>query len=388
MKKAKERVENLLSIAGIKINGKRSWDLQVHNPNLYDRLIRHGSLGLGESYMDRWWDADALDEFFFRVLHADLDKRTGYSPSIILHYLRSLSSNLQKKSRAYQIGEHHYDIGNDLYRAMLDKRMVYTSAYWDNASNLDQAQEAKLDRVCRKLGRLAGKKILDIGCGWGSFAKYAAEKYGAKICGITVSKEQAEFGREMCRGLPVDIRLQDYRELDETFDHIVSLGMIEHVGYKNYRDYFNIVKKCLSDKGTFVLQTIGSHYPVHSTDPWIAKYIFPNSMVPSISQLSSAFEGLMVMEDLENFGVDYDKTLMAWFRNFNSHWDSLKMNYSERFYRMWKYYLLMSAGSFRARKNQLWQIVFTKNGLPDGYRLRKNRNAFGGRGKPHKAVSA
>lgn len=387
MIKAKEEIERWLALADIQVNGKQPWDIKIYNSKFFNRLIRRGSLGLGESYMDHWWDVEALDEFFFRVLNAGLDEKISSSPGMFLLYLRSLIINQQKPGRSYQIGEHHYDIGNDLYSAMLDKRMVYTCAYWENASNIDEAQEAKLERVCRKLDVKAGQKILDIGCGWGSFAKYAAEKYKANVTGITVSKEQVELGREMCKDLPVEIRLQDYRNLNETFDHVVSLGMIEHVGYKNYRDYFKVVARCLSDEGVFLLQNIGSGYPVKITDPWIQKYIFPNSMVPSISQLSSAFEGLMVLEDLENFGVDYEKTLMEWFRNFNSHWDSLKSNYSERFYRMWKYYLLMSAGSFRARKNQLWQIVFTKNGLPDGYRLRKYQNLMSGRGQHQKTVS-
>jgi cyclopropane-fatty-acyl-phospholipid synthase len=371
--KAKEKIVQLLAKADIRVNGEQPWDMKVHNTDLYNRLIRYGPLGLGESYVDGWWDTDSLDQFFFRILKADLEKYTDYSPGTALLYLRSILSNLQNKNRAFHIGERHYDIGNDLYNAMLDRRMVYTCAFWENAANLDEAQEAKLELVCRKLGLKEGRKVLDIGCGWGSFAKYAAENYGAKVTGITVSKEQVELGTELCKGLPVQFRLQDYRDLDETFDHIVSLGMIEHVGYKNYREYFRIIKNSLSDKGTFVLQTIGSNYPVLNTDPWIHKYIFPNSMIPSVSQLSNAFEDRLVMEDWQNFGVDYDKTLMAWFSNFNREWSTLQKSYSERFYRMWKYYLLMSAGSFRARKNQLWQIVFTKTGLPNGYRLQKGR---------------
>ncbi len=376
MERAKCTIERLLKLADVEINGQRPWDIQVHNPGFYNRLIRYGSVGLGEAYMDEWWDCEALDKFFYRVIKSDLENKSPGNVKSLLLYLKSLMSNQQRKSKAYEIGERHYDIGNDLYEIMLDKRMVYTCGYWKNTDNLDDAQEAKLDLVCRKLNLKPGEHVLDIGCGWGSFAKFAAENYGAHVTGITVSKEQANLAKELCNGLPVHIRLQDYRDVDEIFDHIVSLGMIEHVGYKNYRDYFRVVCRSLSDHGRFVLQTIGSLYPVRSTDPWIQKYIFPNSMLPSISQLADAFEQncKMVMEDWENFGVDYDKTLMAWFSNFNRGWDQLKTNYSSRFYRMWKYYLLMSAGSFRARSTQLWQIVFTKNGLPDGYSLQsKNR---------------
>jgi cyclopropane-fatty-acyl-phospholipid synthase len=221
--------------------------------------------------------------------------------------------------------------------------------------------------VCKKINLQPGQRVLDIGCGWGSFAQYAAEEYGAEVVGITVSKEQVELGRERCKGLPVEIRLQDYREINEPFDHIISLGMIEHVGSKNYRTYMQTAHRCLKDNGIFLLHTIGSNRSVRTTDPWIEKYIFPNSQLPSIRQLALAAEGLFVMEDWQNFGVHYDKTLMAWYQNFDTGWDELKSTYSERFYRMWTYYLLSCAGSFRARKNQLWQIVFSKQGIPGGF---------------------
>ena len=266
-----------------------------------------------------------------------------------------------------RIGEHHYDKGNDLYKAMLDKRLTYTCGYWKKAKTLDQAQEAKLDLVCKKLNLKPGQKILDIGCGWGSFAKYAAEKYKVKVVGITVSKEQIAFAKKLCKGLPIEIRLQDYRDIREKFDHIVSLGMFEHVGVKNYRKYMKVVHRCLKDDGLFLLHTIGRNKSLTTSDPWAEKYIFPNSMLPSIKQIGESIEELFVMEDWHNFGTDYDKTLMAWFTNFRKNWNKIKKNYDERFYRMWKYYLLASAGLFRARKGQLWQIVLSKKGVPKGY---------------------
>lgn len=361
-------IKKLLEPADIRINGDRPWDIRVYNERFYHAVIRNGSLGLGEAYMNGWWTSEKPDQFFHKLLNAEIDSKAGANLSIKFLYFKSFLLNQQRKNKAFEIGRRHYDLGNDLYIAMLDRRMVYTCAFWDHTDNLDEAQEAKLELVCQKLDLKPAQKVLDIGCGWGSFAKYAAEKYGACVTGITVSKQQIELGRKLCHGLPVELRLQDYRELNETFDHIVSLGMIEHVGYKNYAEYFRIISKCLSDNGLFVLQTIGSNYPVRNTDPWIHKYIFPNSMIPSISQLSSAFEGSLVMEDWQNMSVDYDKTLMAWHSNFNRNWHRLKDQYGERFFRMWNYYLLMSAGSFRARKNQLWQIVLSKKGLPDGYK--------------------
>ncbi len=361
----KEKAQKLLTLAGIKIDGRHPWDIKVHNPDFYQRVIAGGSLALGESYMDGWWDCRRLDEFFDRIVSARLDEKVK-PLSLVLDFLKASLINRQRKSRAFVPGK-HYDIGNDLYKAMLDKRMTYTCAYWKDASTLDKAQEAKLDLVCRKLNLKPGQKILDIGCGWGSFMKFAAEKYKVKAVGITVSKEQVELGREICKGLPIEFRLQDYRDVDGRFDHIVSLGMIEHVGHKNYRKYMEIAHRCLKDDGLFLLHTIGGNKSATSIDPWIDKHIFHDAVLPSIRQIGTAIEGLFVMEDWHNFGQDYDKTLMAWFRNFDNAWSRLKSQYDERFYRMWKYYLLACAGTFRARKNQLWQIVLSKKGVIGGH---------------------
>lgn len=360
----KSKVCEILALADVKVNGKRPWDIKVNNDDFYQRVLGEGSLGLGESYMDGWWDCKALDKFFFHILRADL--ASAVKPwSLILLHIKTRLFNLQCKSKAFVVGERHYDLGNDLYRAMLDKRMTYTCGYWKNAKNLDEAQEAKLDLVCRKIGLKPGDKVLDIGCGWGSFAKYAAEKYKARVVGITVSKEQVKLGRKLCRGLPVEIRLQDYRDVDEKFDHIVSLGMFEHVGHKNYRAFMQIVDRCLKDDGLFLLHTIGGSTTSTYSDPWITKYIFPGGLVPSVRQIVNSVEGLFTIEDWHNFGTHYDKTLMAWFCNFDANWKKLECD--EQFYRMWKYYLLSCAGGFRARYMQLWQIVLSKKGLLGGY---------------------
>lgn len=372
MSKEKQFIESLLSGTGIAINGVNPFDPQVHNENFYRRVLRQGSLGFGESYMDGWWDCENLDQFFCKVLAAKLDKRVRGSWNILFGLAWSYILNPGRKSRAFEIGKRHYDIGNDLYRAMLDKRLTYTCGYWNppagGAKTLDEAQEAKLDLVCKKIGLKSGQKVLDIGSGWGSFTGYAAKKYGAKAVGVTVSKEQKALADELYGNLSVETRLQDYRDVDEKFDHIVSLGMIEHVGPKNYRTYMQVAASCLKDEGIFLLHTIGSNDSAHSVDPWIAKYIFPNSMVPSVAQIGKAIEGLFVMEDWHNFGADYDQTLMAWYQNFENHWNALKLNYDERFHRMWKYYLLACAGSFRARRSQLWQIVLSKKGVKGGYK--------------------
>jgi len=364
--KLQQKTEAILKVADIKIDGSRPWDMHVHNDQFYPNIFSGGSVAFGEAYMDGWWDAEHLDKFFDKIFKSKLEKAIK-KWDFLWDAMKAKLFNAQRSTKAFNIGEKHYDIGNDLYKAMLDRRMVYTCAYWENASSLDEAQEAKLDLVCRKIGLKSGDRVLDIGCGWGSFCKFAAERYGAEVVGITVSKEQVELAKKECAGLPVEIRLQDYRDVHEEFDHIISLGMFEHVGYKNYRLYMEVVDRCLKEGGLFLLHTIGGNVSSTRTDPWIDKYIFPDAMLPSTTQITKAFKGLFVLEDWHNFGTNYDKTLMAWYENFEKHWPELKSKYDERFYRMWKFYLLSSAGSFRSRKNQLWQIVLSKNGRPGGY---------------------
>ena len=269
---------------------------------------------------------------------------------------------MQATSRAYEVGEKHYDLGNDLYKAMLDKRLNYTSGYWKDANTLDDAQEAKLDLVCKKIGIKPGMRILELGCGWGSFAKYAAEKYEAQVLGVTVSKDQVALGNELCKGLPVELRLQDYREVEGVYDAVISIGVMEHVGYKNYHSYMEVADRCLKEDGIAFVHTIGANKTNFGAEPWTNKYIFPNGMLPSISQLGTAMEKYFVMEDWQNFGPYYDPTLMAWHKNFEKAWPQLKDKYGNRFYRMWRYYLLSSAGGFRSRHQQLWQVVMTRRG--------------------------
>ena len=364
--KFRKKIEHLLSSADVQINAGRPWDIQVHNERLYQRVLAQGSLGLGEAYMDGWWDCEKLDEFICRILKANLDDKI-YLWSEFFSLLKAKLFNLQKPSSCFTACQHHYDIGNDLYKYMLDKLRIYSCGYWENASSLDDAQEKKLDLACRKMLLKPGMRVLDIGCGWGGTAKFIAENYHAEIVGITVSEKQAQFAEKFCHGLPVEIRLEDYRSLKGAFDRIVSLGMIEHVGYKNYKTFMQVARRCLKENGIFVLQTIGANCSMRTADPWIGRYIFPNYALPSAKQLNDAIENVFVLEDWHNFGPDYDRTLMHWFQNFQNSWNDLKDKYDERFYRMWKYYLLFCAGTFRARVNQLWQIVLSPEGVPGGY---------------------
>ena len=359
--------EKLAEPADIRIDGDRPWDIEVHDERMFQRVLAHGTLGLGEAYMDGWWDCDQLDELVRRAQSADLVRHL-ISPTTLARVAQAKVMNLQSRRRAFQVGEHHYDIGNDLYRRMLDSRMIYSCGYWRNADTLDAAQEAKLMLIANKLELEAGMRVLDIGCGWGGAAHFFAEKLGCDVVGVTVSREQATLARERCAGLPVDIRLQDYRDLNEPFDRVYSIGMFEHVGVKNYTTYMDVVRRCLRDPDALsVLHTIGALRSRSQTDPWVEKYIFPNSMLPSMAQTARAAEGHLVTEDVQNFGSYYDRTLMAWKANVDAHWDELAANYNERFKRMWDFYLLASAGSFRARKLQLWQFVMSRDGVPAGY---------------------
>lgn len=355
---ARDKVSYLLSLADVAIGGDRPWDIQVRDERFYKRVLAEGSLGFGESYVDGWWDCNRLDELITRIMQARVQA------SIVpwmerLSVLKAWLFNHQKPTRAYEIGRRHYDIGNELYRRMLDRRMIYSCGYWRDAATLDAAQEAKLDLVCRKLGLEPGMRVLDIGCGWGGAAKFAAERYGVEVVGITVSKEQAHFAQELCQGLPIEIRLQDYRKLREKFDRIYSIGMFEHVGYKNYDTYMQVVTDCLSDNGLFLLHTIGVCKTCTTNDLWVERYIFPNSMAPSAIQITSSIEGRFALEDWHDFGLDYDKTLMHWLQNFENHWDELKNSFDDRFFRIWRFYLMSFAGAFRSRYNHLWQIVLS-----------------------------
>ncbi len=366
--RAEEILQRILDRSDVQIDGTRPWDIQIHNRSFSERVLSGASLALGESYMDGWWDCEALDQFFERVLENRLDEKIKINAILFLWIvLKAKIINFQNRSKASGIGKRHYELGNTLFSTMLDRGLNYSCGYWREAETLDDAQEAKLDLICRKMGLKSGMKVLDIGCGWGGFAKYAAEKYDASTYGITVSEEQVTFAHKSCEGLDVKIELKDYRELDGKFDRIISIGMFEHVGCRNYRTFMKVVHRCLEADGLLLLHTIGGNISVSSTDPWTNKYIFPNSVLPSAKQITSAAEGLFVLEDWHSFGQYYDKTLMAWHENFTKNWTKLKDVYGERFYRMWTYYLLSSAAGFRSRRNQLWQIVFSKKGIRGGF---------------------
>ncbi|MGA7159722.1 MAG: cyclopropane fatty acyl phospholipid synthase [Bacteroidota bacterium] len=370
----KNDLRELLLSADIVIDGDRPWDIQVHNEGFYTRVVRELTIGLGESYMDGWWDCQNLDQFFYHILSSHLDEKVKRNSSIILSHLLGRIFNIQSRVRLKKGIAATYDKGIDLYMSFLDPYNQYTCGYFDKTDDLAKAQELKLDLICRKLGISAQDHVLDIGCGWGGFAKFLAERIGCKVTGISISQQQLEYARKFCSGYDVEFLEMDYRDLTkrsfgERFDKIVVVGMIEHIGYKNYRQLMRAVSHCLKKEGLFLLHTIGSNVSTTSTETnlWLTKYIFPHGMTPSMKQISAASENLFIIEDVQNFGMYYDPTLMAWANNFEKNWNTIKSHYDERFHRMWRYYLLSCAGAMRARHDQLWQVVFTKKGAAKMY---------------------
>lgn len=365
------RASELLASADVRVDGSRPWDMRVHHQATFDRILAQGSLGLGESYVDGWWDCEQVDELITRILRARLDGHAGRA-GWWWASVRARLTNLQSPQRAWQVAEAHYDLGNDLYEAMLDPSMAYSCGYWAVAPTLAQAQEAKLDLICQKLQLRPGMRLLDIGCGWGSLMLFAARHYRVECVGLTVSKAQARLGSEKAKDLPVRFELIDYRQFnpqgEQHFDRVASVGMFEHVGHKNHRPFFEMVRRCLHEEGLFLLHTIGKNRSGSGIDPWIEKYIFPNGVLPSAAELARSLEHHFVMEDWHNFGEDYDRTLLAWHARFEAAWPTLSARYGHRFYRMWRYYLLCCAGTFRARDNQLWQVVLSPRGQVGGYR--------------------
>jgi cyclopropane-fatty-acyl-phospholipid synthase len=364
---AEATVRDLFRQVGITVDGSEPHDPQVHDPRFFRTVLAQGSLGLGESYVEGWWDADAVDAFIHRVLVGGLAARARRSPRVVALALQAKLLNLQRQGRASRHVRSHYERGLDLFRVMLDSRMIYSCGYWRDTDSLEAAQEAKLRLTCRKLGLRPGMHLLDIGCGWGGLVRFAAEHFGVRATGITLSPEQAEVARETCEGLPVEIRIQDFRDVEGRFDAVVSVGMFEHVGPRNHVAYMAAVDRCLAPGGLSLLHTIAGNEETGHIDPWIHRYVFPGGHLPTLAQVAGAAEGRFLVEDVHNFGPDYDRTLMAWHRRFEDGWGALTERYDERFRRAWRYYLLCCAGAFRARFTQLFQVVLSRAGTPRGH---------------------
>ena len=362
------RISDLFEGADVQIGGSRPWDIKVNNDRFYRRVMADGSLGLGEAYMDGDWNCESLDQFFDRVISHRLNEKHGITLPLAILVMGSRIQNRQTISRAKQAADVHYDLPIDIFEATFDRRLTGSCGYWKDATTLNDAQDAKLDLVCRKIGLKQNNTILDIGCGWGSFIGYAAEHFDAKCKGITISPVQVDYAKKRYAGSSVHPILQDYRNFDgQKVDHLVSMGMFEHVGPKNYRTYFECARRYMKDDGLFLLHTIWENERYPTIDAWQNKYIFPNGDLPSVGQITTAVEGLFVVEDVHNFGTFYDKTLMAWNEKFQANRPKMVRCHGERFCRMWEYYLLQSAGAFRCRHISVGQFVLSPQGVRQGY---------------------
>ena len=368
---AKKIMVSMLEEADVRVGGDRPWDIQVHNEDMYGRVLREGTLGAGEAYLEDWWDCEQLDVMFCKAIRAHLEDRIRHNIPTVLVTASQLLFNLQSVARASIVAEQHYNTDNALFARMLGPTMNYSCGYWKDAHTLDEAETDKMELICRKLGLEEGMTVLDIGCGWGGLSLYMARHYGVKVTAVTVSTEQLAYAREQDVDHAVNWLLQDYRSMEGWFDRIVSVGMFEHVGRKNYETFMEKTSELLKPSGLFLLHTIGSNTKKAGTDPWINKYIFPNGTLPSPVCIAKAVTGRYIMEDWHNFGADYDKTLMAWHQHFEDGYAEGAFKCSERVRRMYRYYLLSCAGAFRARDIQLWQIVLSPQGVEGGYCCRR-----------------
>jgi len=346
------------------------WGLKIDDASVRRGIARGGIVALGEAYERSEWDCDDLESFMYRVFTSAPPRlsRAAWA-RLILAALDQRLFNRQRGRGAFDIGMKHYDLGNALFSSMLDESMSYTSGYWARAQTLAEAQEAKLDLICKKLNLQRGQRVLDIGCGWGNFAQFAATRYGARVTGVTVSKEQAALAREHCQGLPVDIRMQDYRAVEGTFDHVVSIEMIEAVGRKNIPAFYKTVDRVLADGGRSVIQAISGDTLSRTSDRgldqyilWLLRYIFPDGYLPKARELIPSRGTNLQVDGWQRLTDDYPQTLRAWARRFNDNWDRLKDSYDEAFRRRWNFYLFGCAAAFRAGLVNVSQVVYRKHG--------------------------
>ncbi len=345
--------------------------IRLTDTSLYHKLFFNPELYAGEAYMDGTLVCEqrgirGLLEIF---AHNRVRLRKQPAQKVLRKWMKKIKKWQQrnKQPAAQKNVQHHYDISNEFYKLFLDDDMNYSCAYFENSNiSLEHAQRAKQLHIASKLNLDSGNTVLDIGCGWGSMAIFLAENFGCNVTGVTLSKEQQELAieRVKAKGLSnkVDIQLRDYRDVDEKFDRVISIGMFEHVGVVNYLEYFKKIKYLLNDDGCAVVHSIGRKGGPGNTGKWVRKYIFPGGYSPSLSETFSEIEksGLWVT-DCEILRMHYAETLLEWENRFQKNRKLVSEMFDERFCRMWEFYLIVSEFSFRHGKHMNFQIQLTKN---------------------------
>ncbi len=348
-------------------------EVTINNPDVFARLVREGDLGFCDAYLDGWWTTPDL-QAFMDFIHADNDDMYDGFPGMAL--VRAWEKarfwfQSNTKRQALKNISYHYDLGNDFYSLWLDDTMTYSSALFNTSQeSLEKAQIAKYASMVDQMGVKPGDHVLEIGCGWGGFAEYAAKERGLKVTGLTISKEQLDYANKRIKnkGLSdkVNLKLQDYRDETGVYDGIASIEMFEAVGEKYWPVYFDKIKQCLKPGKQATLQIItiqDARWDVYrkSVD-FIQKYIFPGGMLPSPSVLRKEVHraGLSVQHSIE-FGKSYSQTLRRWFEVFNNKWDNISaMGFDDRFRRMWNFYLTSCAATFESGNCDVTQITLQK----------------------------
>ena len=348
-------------------------EVTINNPDVFARLVREGDLGFCDAYLDGWWTTPDL-QAFMDFIHADNDDMYDGFPGMAL--VRAWEKarfwfQSNTKRQALKNISYHYDLGNDFYSLWLDETMTYSSALFNTSQeSLEKAQIAKYASMVDQMGVKPGDHVLEIGCGWGGFAEYAAKERGLKVTGLTISKEQLEYAQKRIKrnGLSdkVNLKLQDYRDETGVYDGVASIEMFEAVGEKYWPVYFDKIKQCLKPGKHATLQIItiqDARWEVYrkSVD-FIQKYIFPGGMLPSPSVLRKEVNraGLSVQHSIE-FGKSYSQTLRRWFEVFNNKWDNISaMGFDDRFRRMWNFYLTSCAATFESGNCDVTQITLQK----------------------------
>lgn len=357
--KAEQFTKKVMSRAGISLNGNLPWDIQVHDDRFFDCVYQSASEGLGNSYVQGYWDSDDPSETLGRFI------AVGARRSVKGAVAHNMLITREEQIRSLEVVDSHYEAKNGLYTNMLDPYMQYSCALWhDETQSLAEAQINKMLLIGQKLDLQPGDHVLDIGCGWGGLPKFLAENFGCRVTGINLAQHHIDFAQQNMSHKNVKVIKLDYRDIQDKYDKIYCIGVSEHFGLHNYKQFMHIVHNHMKPNGIFLLHTIGENVTRPQADPWITKNIFPNGYIPSLSLVSQCAEGIFVTEDVHNFNTSYDKTLLAWDKNFQEQWNSIRSLHPEldsrEFYRMWRYYLNFCAGGFRKRCTQLYQFVFTR----------------------------